>query len=157
MIATISASQVTIGAQNDNGFRVIGTSGTLEWSITDHTVLKHYAAGQPLQVYRQGAEYGYFPGSVKPYLRFLPATPKVFTRHWQTCTGRWNGRSARDAARQFPNRSAPGDRRRRRGNGLHRGRRRQLKTRRRMGRSTQDQLTREYVPAGARLRQENAP
>src|SRR5262245_34735829 len=47
-ITTIAASQVTIGAQNDNGFRIIGTTGTLEWSITDHTVLKHYAGGQPL-------------------------------------------------------------------------------------------------------------
>ena len=42
VIATITASQVTIGAQNDNGFRVVGTSGTIEWSITDHLVLKHY-------------------------------------------------------------------------------------------------------------------
>ena len=78
MIATITASQVTIGAQNDNGFRVIGTTGTLEWSITDHTVLKHYAAGQPVRVYRQGAEYGYFPGSVKPYLRLPSGHPEGF-------------------------------------------------------------------------------
>src|SRR6516164_3029714 len=62
-IATIAASQVTIGAQNDNGFRIIGTTGTIEWSITDHTVLKQFAPGQPLRVYRQGAEYGYFPAS----------------------------------------------------------------------------------------------
>ena len=78
VIATITASQVTIGAQNDNGFRVIGTSGTLEWSITDHTVLKQYSAGQPLRVYRQGAEYGYFPGSVKPYLRLPSGHPEGF-------------------------------------------------------------------------------
>jgi predicted dehydrogenase len=77
-IATITASQVTIGAQNDNGFRVIGTSGTIEWSITDHTVLKQYAAGQPVRVYRQGAEYGYFPGSVKPYLRLPSGHPEGF-------------------------------------------------------------------------------
>ena len=44
-IATIAASQITIGAQNDNGFRVSGTKGTLEWSITDHNVLKHYRGG----------------------------------------------------------------------------------------------------------------
>jgi predicted dehydrogenase len=78
VIATITASQVTIGAQNDNGFRVIGTSGTLEWSITDHTVLKQYSAGQPVRVYRQGAEYGYFPGSVKPYLRLPSGHPEGF-------------------------------------------------------------------------------
>ena len=77
-IATITASQVTIGAQNDNGFRVIGTTGTLEWSITDHTVLKHYAGGQPLKLYRQGAEYGYFPASIKPYLRLPSGHPEGF-------------------------------------------------------------------------------
>jgi predicted dehydrogenase len=77
-IATITASQVTIGAQNDNGFRVIGTTGTIEWSITEHTVLKHFAGGQPLTLYRQGAEYGYFPGSVKPYLRLPSGHPEGF-------------------------------------------------------------------------------
>src|SRR5262245_27148227 len=39
-IATVTASQVTIGAQNDNGFRVVGTTGTLEWSMIDHLVLR---------------------------------------------------------------------------------------------------------------------
>ncbi len=77
-IATVSASQVTIGAQNDNGFRVIGTTGTLEWSMTDHLVLKRYASGQPVQLYRQGAEYGYFPGSIKPYLRLPSGHPEGF-------------------------------------------------------------------------------
>ncbi len=75
-IATITASQVTIGAQNDNGFRIIGTNGTLEWSITDHSVLKHYAGGQPVKLYRQGAEYPYFPASVKPYLRLPSGHPE---------------------------------------------------------------------------------
>jgi predicted dehydrogenase len=77
-IATIAASQITIGAQNDNGFRVSGTTGTLEWSITDHTVLKHYAGGKPLTLYRQGAEYGYIPGSIKPYLRLPSGHPEGF-------------------------------------------------------------------------------
>ncbi|MBV8558913.1 MAG: Gfo/Idh/MocA family oxidoreductase, partial [Planctomycetaceae bacterium] len=77
-IATIAASQITIGAQNDNGFRISGTTGTLEWSITDHTVLKHYANGQPVRIYRQGAEYGYFPGSIKPYLRLPSGHPEGF-------------------------------------------------------------------------------
>ncbi|GAC1464411.1 MAG: Gfo/Idh/MocA family oxidoreductase [Isosphaeraceae bacterium] len=77
-IATIVASQITIGAQNDNGFRVSGTTGTLEWSITDHTILKHYTGGQPLRLYRQGAEYGYFPGSIKPYLRLPSGHPEGF-------------------------------------------------------------------------------
>jgi predicted dehydrogenase len=77
-IATIAASQITIGAQNDNGFRVSGTKGTLEWSITDHNVLKHYTGGQPLQLYRLGAEYGYFPASIKPYIRVPSGHPEGF-------------------------------------------------------------------------------
>jgi predicted dehydrogenase len=77
-IATIAASQITIGAQNDNGFRISGTTGTLEWSITDHQVLKHYQGGQPLTLYRQGAEYGYFPESIKPYLRLPSGHPEGF-------------------------------------------------------------------------------
>jgi len=77
-VATIAASQITIGAQNDNGFRVSGTQGTLEWSITDHTVLKHYEGGQPLRLYRQGAEYGYIPDSIKPYLRLPSGHPEGF-------------------------------------------------------------------------------
>jgi predicted dehydrogenase len=77
-IATVTASQVTIGAQNDNGFRIVGTTGTLEWSMTDHLALKHYAGGQPVRLYRQGAEYGYFPASVKPYLRLPSGHPEGF-------------------------------------------------------------------------------
>jgi predicted dehydrogenase len=96
-IATIAASQVTIGAQNDNGFRVIGTKGTLEWSITDHTVLKHYQGGEPLHLYRQGAEYGYIPDSIKPYLRLPSGHPEGFhealanlhrTLEWHLRSGR---------------------------------------------------------------------
>jgi predicted dehydrogenase len=77
-IATIAASQITIGAQNDNGFRVIGTKGTLEWSNTDHLNLKFYQAGQPVSIYRLGAEYGYFPASIKPYLRTPSGHPEGF-------------------------------------------------------------------------------
>jgi predicted dehydrogenase len=105
-IATITASQVTIGAQNDNGFRVIGTTGTLEWSITDHTVLKHYAGGQPLRLYRQGAEYGYFPGSVKPYLRLPSGHPEGFHEALANLhrTLEWTLRAARGepAPKPFP-------------------------------------------------------
>jgi predicted dehydrogenase len=77
-IATIAASQVTIGAQNDNGFRVIGDKGTLEWTITDHTNLRLARAGQPLAIYRLGAEYDYFPASIKPYLRLPSGHPEGF-------------------------------------------------------------------------------
>ena len=77
-IATIAATQISIGLQNDNGFRVRGTTGTLEWSITDHNVLKHYQGGHPLTLYRLGAEYGYFPASIKPYIRVPSGHPEGF-------------------------------------------------------------------------------
>lgn len=77
-LATITASQVTIGAQNDNGFRIIGEKGTLEWSITDHNSLKLYRGGQPVSVYRLGAEYDYIPASIKPYLRLPSGHPEGF-------------------------------------------------------------------------------
>jgi predicted dehydrogenase len=77
-LATIAASQVTIGSQNDNGFRVIGDQGTVEWSITDHLSLRVYKPGAPVAVYRQGAEYDYFPSSIKPYLRLPSGHPEGF-------------------------------------------------------------------------------
>ena len=129
-IATIAASQITIGAQNDNGFRVSGTTGTLEWSITDHTVLKHYAGGQPLQLYRQGAEYGYFPGSIKPYLRLPSGHPEGFHEALGNLhrTLEWTirGRRGENVPTPFEH---PGIARRRRRHGLRRGRRRQLEAR----------------------------
>jgi predicted dehydrogenase len=76
--ATITASQVTIGAQNDNGFRVIGTAGTLVWKHTHFEVLEHYIMDQPVRLYRQGADYSYFPGSIRPYLRLPAGHPEGF-------------------------------------------------------------------------------
>ncbi len=76
--ATITASQITIGAQNDNGFRVIGSAGTLEWSITEHNALKYYQRGLPVELYRLGAEYDYIPASVKPYVRVPGGHPEGF-------------------------------------------------------------------------------
>ncbi len=77
-IATIAASQVTIGAQNDNGFRVIGSKGTLEWSILDHNTLKLYLPGDAVYHYRLGAGYPYLPDSVNPYVRVPAGHPEGF-------------------------------------------------------------------------------
>ena len=77
-IATISASQITTGAQNDNGFRIIGTTGTLIWSHTHFDVLEHYTADQPVRLYRQGADYSYLPASIRPYLRLPGGHPEGF-------------------------------------------------------------------------------
>ena len=77
-LATVAASQITIGAQNDNGFRVIGDKGRVEWSMLDHMSLSLYRGGEPVQQYRLGAEYGYFPDSIKPYLRLPSGHPEGF-------------------------------------------------------------------------------
>lgn len=77
-LATISASQIAIGAQNDNGFRVIGETGRVEWSMLDHMSLYLYRSGEPVQHYRLGAEYSYFPDSIKPYLRLPSGHPEGF-------------------------------------------------------------------------------
>lgn len=77
-IATISASQIVIGAQNDNGFRVAGTRGTLEWSMTDHQNLKFTGGDGTVKVYRLGAGYAYFPASIQPYLRLPSGHPEGF-------------------------------------------------------------------------------
>jgi predicted dehydrogenase len=77
-LATITASQVTIGAQNDNGFRVIGERGRVEWSMLDHMSLHVFRPGEPVAHYRLGAEYSYFPESIKPYLRLPSGHPEGF-------------------------------------------------------------------------------
>ena len=77
-LATIAASQITIGAQNDNGFRVIGDKGRVEWSMLDHMSLYLYRGGEPVRQYRLGAEYGYFPESIEPYLRLPSGHPEGF-------------------------------------------------------------------------------
>src|SRR6266542_1390650 len=78
VVATISASQITIGAQNDNGFRVIGDNGRVEWCMLDHMSLQVYKPGEPVRTYRLGAEYDYFPESIKPYLRLPSGHPEGF-------------------------------------------------------------------------------
>ena len=77
-IATITASQVTIGAQNDNGFRIVGTAGTLRWRHTHFDQLEFYEAGREVRIYRQGADYHYMPASIQPYLRLPAGHPEGF-------------------------------------------------------------------------------
>ncbi|HEY3269415.1 MAG TPA: Gfo/Idh/MocA family oxidoreductase [Armatimonadota bacterium] len=76
--ATVTASQVNIGAQNDNGFRVVGTKATLEWSILDHNSLKFYPPDGTVLVYRLGTGRGYIPASIQPYLRLPAGHPEGF-------------------------------------------------------------------------------
>ncbi len=74
--ATVSASQVTVGALNDVGFKVIGTKGRVEWSMTDHLNLQVYRSGQPLQVYRLGGDP--LPDSMAGYTRLPGGHPEGF-------------------------------------------------------------------------------
>jgi len=69
--ALITATQIAIGYKNDNGFRVFGTKGSLEWhqEQAESLLLRR---GAHDEVYWQGANFGYIPDSVKPYLR-MPA------------------------------------------------------------------------------------
>lgn len=77
-IATVTASQVTIGAQNDNGFRVIGTKATVEWSMLNHMQLRFYGSDGSMTVYRLGAGYPAFPEIIQPYLRLPAGHPEGF-------------------------------------------------------------------------------
>jgi predicted dehydrogenase len=77
-IATIGASQVTIGYLNDNGFRVIGTKGTLQWNMTDHLCLYPYKGGSPVNVYRLGGGEDNLPASLGGYSRLPGGHPEGF-------------------------------------------------------------------------------
>lgn len=74
-IATVGASQVTIGALNDNGFRVIGTKGTIQWNMTDHNSL-YIFDGSTVEVYRTGGQP--LPKSLDGYTRLPGGHPEGF-------------------------------------------------------------------------------
>jgi hypothetical protein len=46
--------------------------------MLDHQSLKVFKGGDPVRLYRLGAEYGYFPESIKPYLRLPSGHPEGF-------------------------------------------------------------------------------
>jgi predicted dehydrogenase len=77
-VATVTASQVTIGSLNDNGFRVIGTKGTITWNMTDHLSLHVYRNGQPVNVYRLGGGEEGLPESLNGYVRLPGGHPEGF-------------------------------------------------------------------------------
>jgi predicted dehydrogenase len=77
-VATVTASQVTIGSLNDNGFRVIGTKGTLQWNMTDHLSLYVYKGSSPVSVYRLGGGEAGLPESLGGYMRLPGGHPEGF-------------------------------------------------------------------------------
>src|SRR3989442_8260620 len=46
--------------------------------MLDHMSLKLYKPGEPVRTFRLGAEYSYFPDSIKPYLRLPSGHPEGF-------------------------------------------------------------------------------
>ena len=66
--AIITATQIAIGYKNDCGFRIFGAKGSLEWHQERAEKLL-VRRGEVDEIYWTGANYGFWPDSVAPYLR----------------------------------------------------------------------------------------
>ncbi len=66
--AIITATQIAIGYKNDNGFRIFGTEGSLEWHQENAEALL-LRDGNTDQTFWHGAHFDYFTDAIKPYLR----------------------------------------------------------------------------------------
>ena len=84
--ALITATQIAVGYRNDNGFRVFGTKGSIEWhQERAECLLVRHGDGRDI-TYWIGAEFG-LPESVASYLRvpsghhedFFPALANLHT------------------------------------------------------------------------------
>ena len=84
--ALISATQIAVGYRNDNGFRVFGTTGSIEWhQERAECLLVRHGDGRDI-TYWIGAEFD-LPASVSSYLRvpsghhedFFPALANLHT------------------------------------------------------------------------------
>ena len=69
--ALITATQIAIGYRNDNGFRIFGTKGSLEWRQESAEQLLVRRGAQD-EIYWIGANFEYFPEIVASYQR-VPA------------------------------------------------------------------------------------
>jgi len=69
--AMIWATQIAIGYKNDNGFRIFGTKGSLEWHQEEAAKLL-VRRGSFDETYWLGANFDFWPESVASYLR-MPA------------------------------------------------------------------------------------
>ena len=75
--ALITATQIAIGYKNDNGFRIYGSEGSLEWHQERAEKLL-VRRGEVDETYWIGAGYSYFPESIQPYLRVPPGHNEDF-------------------------------------------------------------------------------
>lgn len=66
--ALITATQIAIGYKNDNGLRLFGTKGSIEWrqERAEKLLVRH---GEHDETYWLGANFKYFPPAVASYLR----------------------------------------------------------------------------------------
>lgn len=66
--AIITATQIALGYRNDNGFRVFGTKGSIEWhQERAESLLVRHGGGKD-EVYWMGADFD-LPEAVKSYMR----------------------------------------------------------------------------------------
>ena len=66
--AIITATQIAIGYKNDNGLRVFGSEGSIEWHQEEAAKLV-VRRGEADEVYWIGANFSYLPEAVQPYVR----------------------------------------------------------------------------------------
>jgi len=66
--ALITATQIAIGYKNDNGFRIYGSRGSLEWHQERAESLL-VRTGEVDETYWIGANYSFFPETIGSYLR----------------------------------------------------------------------------------------
>ena len=69
--AVITATQIAVGYKNDNGFRLYGTDGSIEWHQERAEKLL-VRRGETDEIYWTGGNYSFFPDSIAAYLR-VPA------------------------------------------------------------------------------------
>jgi predicted dehydrogenase len=70
-MAVITATQIAVGYRNDNGFRIFGDKGSVEWrqESAEHLVVRR---GEHDETYWLGSNFSFFPENIRSYLR-LPA------------------------------------------------------------------------------------
>ena len=104
--ALITATQIAVGYRNDNGFRVFGTTGSIEWhQERAECLLVRHGDGRDI-TYWTGAEFD-LPASVASYLRvpsghhedFFPALANLHTTIERLIRAR---RGERDVPAAFP-------------------------------------------------------
>ncbi len=66
--ALITATKIAVGYRNDNGFRIFGVKGSLEWRQESAEKLL-VRTGDYDRIYWLGKNYSYFPRTVASYLR----------------------------------------------------------------------------------------